>query len=861
MAGVGCGSIIDRAPFSVRPDSLEPGDLMGPFDGQVVDAESDRPLAGVIVQGSWAFDRGVGLRAPAGTSEVTTETGADGRYRLPLLKQIPSGGSTHVGKFTLIAYKRGYVGWRSDRLFPEGQRRRDFSQRANRVRLVQWQDTNLHHQHLMFLGGGSVVRAAASWEAQAATAELDGEKPVFGVPVIATTETRRGALDAKGLLSADEIRGVTGYAGEFDTATLTDLPTTEFYDSRHFKARGKDEGFDVAIRVWRLGEVGAEAQYRKLLAELPGAKSVDELGDASLRASVGVIDGLAFLGRERGLVVSVTCGKSQCPESDMVLRLARLIEGHLADLEVAPKTEPPKPPGLLQGPVLLPEAPKPASPRRRSRRAVGRRLLRAGVWRPLAAGLLLLMVGLFSGSGRALAWDPATTHAGLTQRAALASSLHRVLAKKLGKPLGLFEPLQMHVRFLSEEERRGVSVRLEALDPEGGCRPDPDGTQSALAWIMAGAVLAQVPAEHGRHHFLDPGTGLGLDDAPGMMGQPHALRLALDGVGSLRGLFTGTTFDLRGRSALQWAFAGDNDLGWPAFADALQRAVVAVDPDEREFALARALVALGGVVAVLENMGEPAHVRNDFRGTFFQSLGPSPWETGPRFQAFVAERYGRTGIPAPGKAVARPTLASFFMAPDGQGLAQRTQRRFFSDGTLPPELTIDAQTTPAQVRKRASDGLLFAKPGLPRLDLGTVGRRQYVRMDGRRVLAYERGPTQVQFGLDEAVHGDSAGVLLPEIGAYVTGFLDASLRGGVTAAREGDQVRIKIEGLRGTLRGAKVQVVADLRGQRRTLTGVSPWTDAGFTVNGLGDVKKIGVVVRGEDDAGPFIVAADVGLD
>ncbi len=857
----GCGAIIDRAPFSVRPDSLEPGDLIGPFDGQVVDADSDRPLAGVIVQGSWAFDRGVGLRGPAGAQELTTETGADGRYRLPSLKQIPSGGSSHVGKFTLIVYKRGYVGWRSDGMFPDGQRRRDFSQRGNRVRLVQWQDAHLHHQHLMFLGGGATVRAAASWEAQAATAELDGEKPITGTPVIGTADLRRDLLNVKVLLSADEIRGVTGHAGEFDTAVLTDLPTTEFYDSRHFKARGKDEGFDVAIRVWRLGDVGAETQYRKLLTDLPGAKSVDELGDASLRARDGVIEGLAFLSRERGLVVSVTCGKGQCPEADMVLRLARLIEGHLSELSAAPKPELPKPPGLLKGPLLLPEAPNPAAPRRRSRRSARGRAMAARLLRAMAAGFCFVVLGLLAKVDRAYAWDPATTHAGLTQRAALASTLHRTLAKKLGKPLGLFEPLQMHVRFLSAEEQRGVTVRLESLDPEGGYRPDPDGTQSALAWLTAGAVLAQIPAELGRHHFLEPATGLGLDDAPGMEGQTHALRLAFDGVGSLRGLFTGSTFDLRGRSALQWAFAPDNQLGWPAFADALQRSVVAGDPDEREFALARALVALGGVAAVLENMGEPAHVRNDFRGTFFKSLGPSPWETGPRFQAFVAQAYGRTGIPAPGKAVARPTLASFFMAPDGQGLAQRTQRRFFSDGTVPPDLTIDAQTTPAQVRQRANEGLVFSKPGLPRLDLGTAGRRQYVRIEGRRVLAYERNQTQVVFGLDEAVHADSAKALLPEIGAYVAGFFEASLRGGVTAVRDGDRVQVKIEGLRGTLRGAKVQVVADVRGQRRALGLATPWTDAGFTIDGAGALKKIGVVVQGEDDGGPFIAAAEVSLN
>ena len=58
------------------------------------------------------------------------------------------------------------------------------------------------------------------------------------------------------------MRGVTGFAGKFEIGKLTDLPTTEFYDSRHFKAAGKPESFDVALRVWRLGTAAAEAQYR-----------------------------------------------------------------------------------------------------------------------------------------------------------------------------------------------------------------------------------------------------------------------------------------------------------------------------------------------------------------------------------------------------------------------------------------------------------------------------------------------------------------------------------------------------------------------------------------------------------------------
>ena len=85
--------MIEAAPFPIRPDSVRPADLLGPYDGIVLDADSDRPIAGATVAASWAFERGIGLRAPAGAYEFVTETGADGRYTVPKLDDMPEGAS------------------------------------------------------------------------------------------------------------------------------------------------------------------------------------------------------------------------------------------------------------------------------------------------------------------------------------------------------------------------------------------------------------------------------------------------------------------------------------------------------------------------------------------------------------------------------------------------------------------------------------------------------------------------------------------------------------------------------------------------------------------------------------------------
>src|SRR4051812_13660416 len=358
----GCGPMIEAAPFPVRPDSVRAADLLGPYDGIVVDADSDRPIAGATVAASWAFERGIGLRAPAGAKEFVTETGADGRYIVPKLDDLPDGASMRVRRFTLIVYHRGHVAWRSDRLFPGREARRDFSQRGSRVRLERWQPALRHAEHVVFIGGGSRVRTVAAWELQAAALEMEGQAspavPTGGgdtsAPAVATTKV---PLDISKLLSDDEIRGVTGYVGKFEDGKLTDLPTTEFYDSRHFKAVGKSENYDVGLRVWRLGPAAAEVQFGKLMSTLPEARATDEVGDASFRARSGGIAALIYLVRERGVVVSMSCGGSQCPEPGQLTKLAKLVESRLPDLP-----EPAAPAPVLSPPASTGDAPTEPTP-------------------------------------------------------------------------------------------------------------------------------------------------------------------------------------------------------------------------------------------------------------------------------------------------------------------------------------------------------------------------------------------------------------------------------------------------------------------------------------------------------------------
>src|SRR5262249_21401729 len=143
-----------------------------------------------------------------------------------------------------------------------------------------------------------------------------------------------------------------------------------------------------------------------------------------------------------------------------------------------------------------------------------------------------------------------------------------------------------------------------------------------------------------------------------------------------------------------------------------------------------------------------------------------PFDRSSAFERYVADSYARAGVPIAVAPVERPNVMAYLTAADRQGLADRTQRRFFSDGTLPEDAVVEADTTAADVLKDARGRLDYGLPGLPRLDLHAMGERRYVyamaagpgerlttkiprgtaaRAGARRVLGYERVPGRVRF--------------------------------------------------------------------------------------------------------------------
>jgi hypothetical protein len=342
----GCLPALTPAPFAASADTTEPGSLLGPFDGKVTDAQAGRPVSGALVWVSWRFCEGTNVCMPAGTETWNGETDADGRYTVPKLTRFP--GAVRLDGVTLIVYKRGYFGYRSDRVHDDHAAggslpRRDFAQTRNQVRLEHFPEGASHAAHLAFVGGSGALRAAL--RAEALQAGLDA----------AAAPTGALPLDATALLSIEELRQITGGVDEMMVDRLEDRPRSTRYDSAHFRAQGRGEEFDAAFRV-ALHDTAADADkdFEAQLAEMPGGRALDPappgLGTRVARgrdgdAETGIL-GLLVLDRAQRTTVLFTCGVGLCHDTDALDAIARKViarlprVAHPEPMPAQPKPEP-----------------------------------------------------------------------------------------------------------------------------------------------------------------------------------------------------------------------------------------------------------------------------------------------------------------------------------------------------------------------------------------------------------------------------------------------------------------------------------------------------------------------------------------
>lgn len=345
-AALGCSPIVRDADFVGARTRVTDAPLVGPFDGQVVDESTDKPVQGANVVGIWSYDEGDGFVGPHGSEQVEVKTDAAGRYRIPAAPQKVRGRHVRLVTFALVVYKRGYVAYRSDTRF-EGGRRSDFSLRHNRVSLRKWRDTDSHAEHLLFLAAPPTVARQAAWERDAAN--LDLYRAQGGEAVAPREEAPRDPastlrlLDAAALLPPAEVRRRTGYADAFEVGELDDLTRTHFYHGVHLEALDRDQQWDVAFRVWKNPPGGLDPVRDTFRATLPDVSPSGEVTPETWVYDSDDLRAVAFIDEDAEVGVLLSCGALQCVDIETAIILARYVNENLDKLSSIPADEVPVP--------------------------------------------------------------------------------------------------------------------------------------------------------------------------------------------------------------------------------------------------------------------------------------------------------------------------------------------------------------------------------------------------------------------------------------------------------------------------------------------------------------------------------------
>ncbi len=148
-----------------------------PVSGQVIDAQTNKPIEGAVVLVEWTKTKGYGFTYTESYKVAETVTDKDGKFNLPGCY------SPFVNGPDVTVYKKGYVAWSSRWIFPGMRSRPDFKWGMNIFKLEYFKEEYSFVDHTDFIRASTNLSLnskaktniydAFSWEDQKASKERD----------------------------------------------------------------------------------------------------------------------------------------------------------------------------------------------------------------------------------------------------------------------------------------------------------------------------------------------------------------------------------------------------------------------------------------------------------------------------------------------------------------------------------------------------------------------------------------------------------------------------------------------------------------------------------------------------------------
>ena len=319
--------------------------------------------------------------------------------------------------------------------------------------------------------------------------------------------------------------------------------------------------------------------------------------------------------------------------------------------------------------------------------------------------------------------------------------------------------------------------------------------------IIAGSEAEDHPTERSQHHFLDPVSNKGLDNNYNGAGffadflalfyppaeQSNVGRFICAAVSLCE-----PSFNLDGTSAIDRVEGRTSNIypynyfAWPDTREYFYNALTAETEEERDHYFALMFFSLGHNLHILEDMGVPAHTRNDFLyDHIWHGLIKGLYIEGYLESGRMVEKIADT------EEIVSFNKVSDFWDNNGTsglpGLAEYVNHNFFSEGTVfkkyeyPEQISIEAYNITAEDGQndivqyytgRTSDGLSI--PHLAAVGLLHSEFEPFGNQDRAKYTAY----------LDPYCYKDYSEIIIPRVVSYVSGLIEYFFRGKIAVIKE-----------------------------------------------------------------------------